>query len=1224
MIANTKQAKKSLRNVLLVLLMGLVGMTQANPVDMQTAREVAMKFVNANSRTPLRGEEDLQLVTTYSTESNDAAFHVFNTPNGFVIVSADDCATPILGYSDEGRPFDLDDIPIQLQEYLQEFVEQIQYGIENHVHDETTAQQWELVKSTGRLNDNRDGEAVEPLITSMWGQGWPYNAMCPIDSLAGATYHYRCLTGCVATSFAQIMHYWGYPINGMGSHSYTPSGYPEQTVNYSATTYDWANMPNSLSSSSSSTQIDAVATLMWHCGVAVNMGYGPDASGAISTDVATALQNYFGYSDGLSIVYKSNYSNADWLALMKNCLDSGCPIHYSGSNAYGNGHAFVCDGYDSNDLLHFNWGWNGSHNGYFSIGALNPGGHAYNSSNKAIINIHPGCTYGTTYQITVTTESSVYGTVSGSGTYSCGNVCTVTATANAGYGFMYWTENGEPVSTEAHYSFIAMTDRNLVAHFGLPFNITTSANPPEGGTVTAGGIYYYNQHVTLTAVPNEGYVFDKWTKDGVDCSYFPTLNMNVTEAAEYVAYFEPLDGIEIGVPMSTNAFLPTYSHHSLTQQIYTAEEMGGEACEISSVSFFNTETSTKCNLSIYMVNTDKTAFNSTNDWITVTEADQVFSGSVTMAAKSWTTIYFPTPFSYNGSSNLALIIDNNAISYNYGNVFCRTFSTNEYQAICVNSLITNYDPYNPSAYTGTRIKYKNHVVFGIPSYDYMVTATANPANSGTVSGGGACYLNQPITLTATPDANHVFNYWTKDGTVVSYLSTYSLTVTESAEYVANFQEITNGFAIGDATNTSYYLPIIYGYSLSEQIYTAEEMGGAACQISSVSFFSKVSSITNLHLDIYMVNTDKTSFESRSDWIPVSESDLVFSGNVTMRATGWSTINFDTPFSYDGSSNVALVVDGISDEYTSSRTFSTDENQAIYIYGYSINYDPCNPSGYTGTLMLEKNQVIFGIPPYHFTNAGTWSTASNWQGGVLPRANAEVIIDAPCQLDQNATVAALTVSDGQSLTLQSGKILTVTGNLSNTVATSMVIKDGAQLVHNSTNVQATVKKHITPFNGTDDGWHLIALPLTGSLEVEMVDNLLEGEYDLYGYDESTVYWKNSKNTENSFTELEATKGYLYANGAEVTLEFSGTLENSSNVVSVPLSYTEEADLSGFNLVGNPFPCNAYLNRNYYVLKSDGTGINPVAVSSDTPIPPCTAVFVKAEAEGETVVFTRATP
>ena len=1209
--------------LILMLLLAMTLAAKANPVDMRTVREVAVKFVNANARTPLRGTEDLQLVTTYRTDNDDAAFHIFNTPNGFVIVAADDCAAPILGYSDEGLPFDLDDIPIQLQDYLQGFGEQIQYGIENHVQDETTAQQWELVRSIGRLNNNRDGEAVEPLITSMWGQGWPYNAMCPIDSLAGSSYHYHCPTGCVATSFAQIMHYWGYPINGMESHTYTPPGYPEQTVNFSATTYDWDNMPNSLSSSSTTTEINAVATLMWHCGVAVDMGYGWDSSGASSIDVATALLNYFGYSDELSIVYRSNYSDADWLALMKNCLDLSCPIHYRGSNAYGNGHAFVCDGYDSNDLLHFNWGWYGSYNGYFSIGALNPGGHSYNSGNRAIINIHPGCTYGTTYQITATTESSVYGTVSGSGTYSCGNVCIVTATANEGYGFMYWTENDEQVSTEANYSFVAMTDRNLVAHFGLPFNITTSADPAEGGTVTGGGTYYYNQHVTLTAVPNEGYVFDKWTKDGVDCSYFPTLNMNVTEAAEYVAYFEPLDGIEIGVPMSTNAFLPTYSYHSLTQQIYTAEEMGGEACEISSVSFFNTETSTSCNLAIYMVNTDKTAFNGTNDWITVTEANQVFSGSVTMAAKSWTTIYFPTPFSYDGSSNVALIIDNTPNSYNNGNIFCRTFSTNEYQAICINSYYTNYDPYNPSAYTGTRIKYKNHVVFGIPSYDYTVSVTANPANSGTVSGGGDCYLNQPITLTASPNPGYVFNNWTKDGTVVSYLSTYSLTVTESAEYVANFQEITNGFAIGDATNTSYYLPINYGYSLSEQIYTAEEMGGAACQISSVSFFSKVSYITHLQMDIYMVNTDKTSFESRSDWIPVSESDLVFSGNVIMRTTGWSTINFDTPFSYDGSSNVALVVDGISDEYTSSRTFSTDENQAIYIYGYSINYDPYNPSAYMGTLMNVKNQVVFGILSYHFTNAGTWSEPSNWQGGALPETTNAVFIDAPCQLDQNATVAALTISDGQSLTLQSGKTLTVIGNLTNTMATNLVVEDSAQLVHNSTNVQATVKKHITPFNGTDDGWHLIALPLTGSLEVEMVDNLLEGEYDLYGYDESTAYWMNSKHPGDGITALEAAKGYLYASGEEVTLEFAGTLENGSATITVPLSYTDEADFSGFNLVGNPFPCNAYLDREYYVMSDDGTGINPVAVSSDTPIPPCTAVFVKALAEGDNVVFTKVT-
>ena len=272
-----------------------------------------------------------------------------------------------------------------------------------------------------------------------------------------------------------------------------------------------------------------------------------------------------------------------------------------------------------------------------------------------------------------------------------------------------------------------------------------------------------------------------------------------------------------------------------------------------------------------------------------------------------------------------------------------------------------------------------------------------------------------------------------------------------------------------------------------------------------------------------------------------------------------------------------------------------------------------------------NIAIIDIHPnintFHFTTAGTWSEPSNWQDGALPGINDLVFIDAPCPLDQNDEVAELTVSEGQSLTLQSGKTLTVTGDLTNTVAAGLVIEDSAQLVHNVANVQATVRKSISPIIGTSGGWHLIALPLTGSIDVASVTNLLNDEYDLYGYDESTTCWKNSKTSGRGFTELEATKGYLYANEATVTLGFSGTLVNSSNTVSVPLSYTDEADLSGFNLVGNPFPCNAYLNRDYYVLKSDGTGINPVAVSSDTPIPPCTAVFVKAAAEGETVEFTR---
>ena len=371
----------------MILLFSFTLGAKANPVDVRQAREIGAKFINANTAMKVAPDSGLHWVATYQTANNDAAFYVFDTPKGFVIVAADDCATPILGYSEEGH-FGLDNIPVQMQAYLQGFVEQIQYGIDNHlVADETTARQWELVQSTGLLNEQRSTTAVAPLLTDSWGQGCYYNNLCPEDA-NGSCGHV--VTGCVATSFAQILHYWGYPATGMGSHTYTPTGYPTQTANFGATTYNWANMPNSLSSSSSSTQVNAVATLMWHCGVAVEMNYGPTGSGASSSDIPYALVNYFGYSENLSVVSRDNYGNSEWLALVKGSLDLARPVHLRGSDENGGGgHAFVCDGYNNSDQLHINWGWYGNHNGYFAVGALNVSGYAFNVGNVAIINIYP-------------------------------------------------------------------------------------------------------------------------------------------------------------------------------------------------------------------------------------------------------------------------------------------------------------------------------------------------------------------------------------------------------------------------------------------------------------------------------------------------------------------------------------------------------------------------------------------------------------------------------------------------------------------------------------------------------------------------------------------------------------------------------------------------------------------------------------------------------------------
>ena len=793
--------KKGRKVSFLILLLALTIGVKANTVDMDAARDVAMKFVNANTKIPLQDAKELQLVTTYNISCGDAAFYVFNTPHGFVIVAADDCITPLLGYSDESQ-FDVENIPVQLQAYLQDFVEQIQFGIENHIEaDAAIKQQWEWVRTTGHLMEGRAITAVAPLLSDKWGQGCYYNTYCPVDS-NGPCGHVK--VGCVATSFAQVLHYWGYPSVGMGSHTYKPSNYPTQTAHFGATAYDWAHMPDSLSNSSTSTEINAVATLMWHCGVAVDMNYGPNVSGALFTNVVPSLLNYFGYSDDLSEVFRNSHTNAEWLSMMKSNLNLGRPVLYSGTGNNG-GHAFVCDGYDSNNLFHFNWGWYGNHNGYFPLSALNVGGNTYNSANEAIINIHPKCASGTSYHVTASRKPSNGGWVYGTGYYGCCDQCSLTAIPAEGYVFSSWAENGMIVSTEPTYSFTVVDDRDLVANFALehdPHVISAIADPEEGGTVYGSGIYDSGTVVTLTAVPNEGYGFTYWEENGVAVSSDAEYSFMVSTDRSFVAHF---------------ALLP------------------------------------------------------------------------------------------------------------------------------------------------------------------IISVTANLPEGGTVTGGGAYDFYATCTLTATANEGYVFYSWTKNGTVVSYLSTYVFSVTESADYVANFEQV-DGIVIGDATYTNRYIPsYCCYYSLSEQIYTATEMGGVPAEITSVSFFN-TNYFQTCNMSIYMVHTDKAAFESTTDWVTVTEADQVFCGSVAMTPQGWSTIHFSTPFLYDGVSNVALIVDDntcIGFSAISCRTFGTETNQAIRVFGFGSNPNPTAPYGYTGTLISEKNQVIFGATTSAVAHTTAFVQGWNW-------------------------------------------------------------------------------------------------------------------------------------------------------------------------------------------------------------------------------------------------------
>jgi len=314
------------------------------------------------------------------------AFYIINFDHGFVIVSADTRVRPIIGYSTESS-FYTAHIPESLEDLLDDYAREIEQIVtEISDNERSMTNEWRQLLSNNMPESNRS--SVGPLLTTLWNQNYPYNILCPEDA-AGP--HGHTYAGCVATAMAQILRYWSHPTNGMGSHSYNSNNsaagygnYGTLSANFSTANYDYSQMPNSINANSPQNQINEVAKLIYHCGVAVDMMYGPNGSGAYDNDAKNAFVNNFGYRNAQLIT--RNYNQSTWVNRIKNELNNLRPVYYSGNGSSG-GHAFVCDGYDDNDYFHFNWGWSGNNNGFFSISNLNPASYDFSSNQTAIIGI---------------------------------------------------------------------------------------------------------------------------------------------------------------------------------------------------------------------------------------------------------------------------------------------------------------------------------------------------------------------------------------------------------------------------------------------------------------------------------------------------------------------------------------------------------------------------------------------------------------------------------------------------------------------------------------------------------------------------------------------------------------------------------------------------------------------------------------------------------------------
>ena len=343
-------------------------------VNESFAKKIGANFISNKAE---KSNPQLNLFHTEKGDDGQPNLYIFNVEGGgFVIVSASKYFRPVLAYSTkhsyEG------DIPEPAMYFINNYSKNIDYCEEHGIYmNADVDKEWKSLENND-LPAAKNAKTVNPLTQTTWNQDYPYNYYAPSSWGPGG----HCYAGCVACAMAQIMKYWDHPVHGHGSHSYTHSTYGVQSANFEETIYNWDIMPNSLGWQATDAA-KAVALLMYQCAVSVDMNFGPDGSGAMSKDVETAMRKYFGYC---AAVYKerTQYSEDEWIALLKSELDKSQPVYFSGSSDSGGGHAIVCDGYDSNDYFNFNLGW-GYGGDYYSINDV----AGYHNNEAIVMNIKP-------------------------------------------------------------------------------------------------------------------------------------------------------------------------------------------------------------------------------------------------------------------------------------------------------------------------------------------------------------------------------------------------------------------------------------------------------------------------------------------------------------------------------------------------------------------------------------------------------------------------------------------------------------------------------------------------------------------------------------------------------------------------------------------------------------------------------------------------------------------
>ena len=728
---------------------------------------------------------------------------------------------------------------------------------------------------------------------------------------------------------------------------------------------------------------------------------------------------------------------------------------------------------------------------------------AYSSVSWGGFNDFIGLCGGT---VIVMADPEECGTVMGGGQFEAGQLCMVTATANEGYAFANWTFNGTIVSVEADYIFYVPSDMTLVAHFVQEGNITfADANVKaicvEHWDANGDGELSYAEAASVTNMCD---IYGE--------SYF-MFNSSISSFEE-LQYFIGLSFIPEGAfswcdNLSGNLLIP----NSVTS--IGSGAFSGCSGFTGSLTIPNSVT-TIGNAAFQGCSGFTGSLIIPNSVTTIGECAFLdcggFTGNLTIG-NSVTTI---GNAAFQGCSGFtgSLIIPNSVTTIGEcAFLDCGGFTGN---LTIGNSVTTigNAAFQGCSGLTGSLIIPNSVITIEESSFKHCwgLTGSLTIPNSVTTIGVWAFYgcsgFTGSLTIgnSVTTIGEEAFKYcggFTGSLTIGNSVTTIEK---EAFEYCGGFTEINSKCATPPILGSSTF----DGLSNSIPVYVP---CGAQAIYKRASGWS---SFTNYH-------------ERAAEIVVSVNSEMLGEASISQYGTCSNTVSTVHAEPKTGGVFSNWTVDGI--------VVSTEED-----YTFNLTED----------ITLVAN---FDVAPncnfFVGSNSSLWSDAGNWLPQQLPSEGSTVIIYADGEVDVEATVADVYFSG--NLTIISEAQLTIDGSINSMEeGLGITIEDGGQLYHTTDGITATMQKTITPYtSGTKDGWHLIAHPMVENLDIASVQNLTSNEYDLYYYDEPTVYWINQEATENNYTHMEADKGYLYANNCGFTLNYDynfddGTMQGWTNI------------------------------------------------------------------------------